>query len=108
MTILLITNAMYHIRYTNGEYEFKRKNPHGLITAKHRLHQPPWLCLEEYVAKGTIAVETCVHQPCSWRGAPNISTVISRFIHLNVSVEKDVRHVFVRTFVHEAPGVSFI
>ena len=40
MTIILITNAMYHIRYTNGEYEFKRKNPHGLITAKHRLHQP--------------------------------------------------------------------
>ena len=28
MTIILITNAMYHIRYTNGEYEFKRKNPH--------------------------------------------------------------------------------
>ena len=27
MTIILITNAMYHIRYTNGEYEFKRKNP---------------------------------------------------------------------------------
>ena len=27
MIIILITNAMYHIRYTNGEYEFKRKNP---------------------------------------------------------------------------------
>ena len=27
MTILLITNAMYHIRYTKGEYEFKRKKP---------------------------------------------------------------------------------
>ena len=27
MTIILITNAMYHIRYTDGEYEFKRKNP---------------------------------------------------------------------------------
>ena len=40
MTIILITNAMYHIRYTNGEYEFKRKKTHGLITAKHRLHQP--------------------------------------------------------------------
>ena len=65
MTIILITNAMYHIRYTNGEYEFKRKNPHGLITAKHRLHQPtgktcripnverhsPWLCLEEYMGR---------------------------------------------------------
>ena len=25
MTILLITYAMYHIRYTKGEYEFKRK-----------------------------------------------------------------------------------
>ena len=42
MTIILITNAMYHIRYTNGEYEFKLKNPHGLITANHRLHQPTW------------------------------------------------------------------
>ena len=28
--------------------------------------------------------------------APHVSTVISRFIHLNVSMEKDVRHVFVR------------
>ena len=27
MTIILITNAMYHIRYTNSEYGFKRKNP---------------------------------------------------------------------------------
>ena len=27
MTILLITSAMYHIRHTNGEYEYKRKNP---------------------------------------------------------------------------------
>ena len=38
MTILLITNAMYHIRYTNGEYEFKRKKQktHGLITAEHQ------------------------------------------------------------------------
>ena len=36
MTIILITNAMYHIRYKNSEYEFKRKNPHGLITAKHQ------------------------------------------------------------------------
>ena len=42
MTKILITNAMYHIRYTNGEYEFKRINPYGLITAKHRLHQPTW------------------------------------------------------------------
>ena len=33
MTIILITNAMYHIRYKNSEYEFKRNNPHGLITA---------------------------------------------------------------------------
>ena len=40
MTIILITNAMYHIRYKNSEYEFKRKNPHGLITAKHQHHQP--------------------------------------------------------------------
>ena len=73
MTILLISNAMYHIRYTNGEYEFKRKNPHGLITAKHRLHQPTgktphyaggnlvaflmWngICLD-YVSKNTWAV----------------------------------------------------
>ena len=47
MTIILITNAMYHIRYTNGEYEFKRKNPHGLITAKHRLHQPTWKIRED-------------------------------------------------------------
>ena len=36
MTIILITNAMYHIRYKNSEYEFKRNNPHGLITAKHQ------------------------------------------------------------------------
>ena len=58
---------------TTGEYEFKRINPHGLITAKHRLHQPtgktpplygrkpcripnvewhlPWLCLEEYMGR---------------------------------------------------------
>ena len=42
MTIILITNAMYHIRYKNSEYEFKRKNPHGLITAKHQHHQPTW------------------------------------------------------------------
>ena len=28
---------------------------------------------------------------------PHIFTVISRFVHLNVSVEKDVRHVFLRT-----------
>ena len=27
MTILLITSAMYHIRHTKGEYEFKRKKP---------------------------------------------------------------------------------
>ena len=27
MIIILITNAMYHIRYKNSEYEFKRKNP---------------------------------------------------------------------------------
>ena len=27
MTIILITNAMYHIRYKNSEYEFKRKKP---------------------------------------------------------------------------------
>ena len=40
MTIILITNAMYHIRYKNSEYEFKRKNPHGLITARHQNHQP--------------------------------------------------------------------
>ena len=40
MTIILITNAMYHIRYKNSEYGFKRKNPHGLITAKHQHHQP--------------------------------------------------------------------
>ena len=39
MTIILITNAMYHIRYKN-EYEFKRNNPHGLITARHQHHQP--------------------------------------------------------------------
>ena len=25
MTILLITSAMYHIRYKSGEYKFKRK-----------------------------------------------------------------------------------
>ena len=36
MTIILITNAMYHIRYKNSEYEFKRNNPHGLITARHQ------------------------------------------------------------------------
>ena len=42
MTIILITNAMYHIRYKNSENEFKRKNPHGLITAKHQHHQPTW------------------------------------------------------------------
>ena len=36
MTIILITNAMYHIRYKNSEYGFKRKNPHGLITARHQ------------------------------------------------------------------------
>ena len=40
MTIILITNAMYHIRYKNSEYEFKRNNPHGLITARHQHHQP--------------------------------------------------------------------
>ena len=54
MTIILITNAMYHIRYTNGEYEFKRKNPHGLITAKHQHHQPkmenPPSILEETIS----------------------------------------------------------
>ena len=48
MTIILITNAMYHIRYKNSEYEFKRNNPHGLITARHQHHQPimetPLLC----------------------------------------------------------------
>ena len=31
---------MYHIRYKNSEYEFKRNNPHGLITARHQHHQP--------------------------------------------------------------------
>ena len=55
MTIILITNAMYHIRYINGEYEFKRKNPYGLITAKHRLHQPTGKTPEE---------ETLSHSYC--------------------------------------------
>ena len=45
MTILLITNAMYHIRYTNGEYEFKRINPHGLIPRKSTLLKSSDICI---------------------------------------------------------------
>ena len=49
------------------------------------------------VAKETIAAETCVRQPWSWRGVLHISTVISLLIRLNVAEESDVRHVFVHT-----------
>ena len=73
MTILLITNAMYHTRYTKGEYEFKRKNPPRIdyretSTSPTDLENPPlyrrkpcripnvewhspWLCLEEYMGR---------------------------------------------------------
>ena len=42
MTIILITNALYHIRYKNSEYGFKRKNPHGLITANINITNRKW------------------------------------------------------------------
>lgn len=34
------------------------------------------------VADGPITIETCVHQPWSWRGAVHIFTLISFLIHL--------------------------
>ena len=105
MTIILITNAMYHIRYTNGEYEFKRINPYGLITANHRLHQPTWKT--PHYTGGNLVAFLNVERHSPWCVSKNTWAVANTTVDIQSThhtINMSYRHSIIKTQRHSSKG----
>ena len=105
MTIILITNAMYHIRYKNSEYEFKRNNPHGLITARHQPHQPIMENPPLYRRKPYRIPKVEWHSP--WCVSKNTWAVANTTVDIESThhtINMSYRHSIIKTQRHNIKG----